>query len=456
MKKMIKNLYSIMLAVTLLATAGCEKFLAEKSDKKLVVPAKLADLQALLDNYNLTNYNSSPGAGEVSTDDYFLTDADWAGLSLDSYRRMYTWEKDNVFTITAGNDWSAVYGSIYYANTVLNEIKNIERTAGNDAEWRNVKGQALALRANCYLDAVLVWALAFDENSADRDLGLPLRLDPDFNKRVGRSTVRETYMQILTDLKEAVVILPNSQSTVLRANKTAGYGLLARTYLAMRRYKEAGLYADSCLSLNNKLIDFNTLNAAATYSFTAQNVEVVTERGFLPTPLNNTRAKIDLNLYNLYAANDLRKSLFFKNNGNGSFGFRGSYEGNSGLFNGIASDEMYLTRAECFARDNKPAEALSDLNTLLRKRWKAGTYTDKTPANTPNVLDEILLERRKELLMRGLRWMDIKRLNKEGKNISMKRVVNGQTYTMAANDLRFALNIPEDVITISGMIQNPR
>ena len=68
----------------------------------------------------------------------------------------------------------------------------------------------------------------------------------------------------------------------------------------------------------------------------------------------------------------------------------------------------------------------------------------------------ILLERRKELLMRGLRWMDLKRLNMEGAAITLTRTVNGQVYTLPPNDLRYALPIPEDVIAISGMQQNPR
>ncbi|SEM08104.1 hypothetical protein SAMN05216436_101351 [bacterium A37T11] len=57
--------------------------------------------------------------------------------------------------------------------------------------------------------------------------------------------------------------------------------------------------------------------------------------------------------------------------------------------------------------------------------------------------------------MRGLRWMDIKRLNKEGANITLTRNLNGQIYTLPPNDPRFALPIPEDVIDLSGMQQNP-
>ncbi len=105
---------------------------------------------------------------------------------------------------------------------------------------------------------------------------------------------------------------------------------------------------------------------------------------------------------------------------------------------------------------------MNDLNTLLINRWKVDpvtgktTYTSQTASDEKEALDKILLERRKELLYRGLRWTDIKRLNKLGANISLTRIINGQTFTLPPKDLRFALPIPEDVISLSGMEQNKR
>ena len=66
----------------------------------------------------------------------------------------------------------------------------------------------------------------------------------------------------------------------------------------------------------------------------------------------------------------------------------------------------------------------------------------------------VLLERRKELTLRGLRLSDIKRLNKEGRGITLTRIVNGVAYTLPANSARFANPIPENIIEISGMEQN--
>jgi len=100
---------------------------------------------------------------------------------------------------------------------------------------------------------------------------------------------------------------------------------------------------------------------------------------------------------------------------------------------------------------------MSDLNTLLRKRWKTGTYTDMTATDANDALAKVLTERRKELLFRSLRWTDLRRLNKESRfAVTLKRTLNGQDYTLAPNDLRDGLLIPQEVLNREPMPQNPR
>src|SRR5690606_20155507 len=100
-------------------------------------------------------------------------------------------------------------------------------------------------------------------------------------------------------------------------------------------------------------------------------------------------------------------------NANGTVTFKGSYMGNSSLYNGLSLNEVYLMKAEANARRNNIEVAMASLNTLLEKRWVAGTFTPSVISSKEEALQLILAERRKELLMRGLRWIDIKRLNKE-------------------------------------------
>ncbi|WP_350340294.1 RagB/SusD family nutrient uptake outer membrane protein [Paraflavitalea speifideaquila] len=99
-------------------------------------------------------------------------------------------------------------------------------------------------------------------------------------------------------------------------------------------------------------------------------------------------------------------------------------------------------RCECHARAGRTTAAFQDLNTLLRKRWQTGRFTALTSANTPDLLATILNERWKELVLRGLRWTDIRRLNKEGKGTVLTRLINRQTIYLPPNDKRYALPIP--------------
>ena len=206
-------------------------------------------------------------------------------------------------------------------------------------------------------------------------------------------------------------------------------------------------------------MDYNddpSIIANSTVPFMKFNSEVIFHAEGILNPLYNSWANIDSLLYASYDSNDLRKTLFFNDHLNGTFGFKGNYTADVTIFDGIATDEVYLTRAECYARTGNKDAALEYLNSLLIKRWKAGTFIPVIASDAVDALDKILIERRKQLLMRDLRWMDIKRLNKEGANISLRRTVNVITYSLQPNDNKFALPLPETIIRISGMTQNPR
>ncbi|MDE3253363.1 MAG: RagB/SusD family nutrient uptake outer membrane protein, partial [Bacteroidota bacterium] len=436
-----------LLVIAVLLLGACKKYLETKPNQALAVPTSLTDLQAMLDTYYKLN-NTDPGAAETSADNYYLSDANWTSLS-EPDQRLHTWQNDRVFS-NYQNDWSRVYSTVFVTNVVLDKIATIERNAFNQSDWDNVKGSALLMRARAFLQAAIIWAAPYDPAKAATSLGIPLRMSSDFNEASTRGTLQQTYSQILQDLKEAADRLPLNPVHVIRPSQAAAFALLARTYLSMGNYDSCLLYADNCLKIKNTLLNYNSLNAGTAFPISQLNAEVIMENLMpTPSPLSSSRAKIDSTLYNSYGANDLRKTLFFKNNGNGSYAFRGSYEGGGNLFSGIATDEVYLMRAEANAKLGNLSPALADLNTLLQNRWKTGTYVPPSNPSANDLLQMIRNERRKELLMRGLRWMDLKRLNVEGANITLTRILNGQTYTLPPNDPRYAIAIPEEIIQLS-------
>jgi hypothetical protein len=100
---------------------------------------------------------------------------------------------------------------------------------------------------------------------------------------------------------------------------------------------------------------------------------------------------------------------------------------------------------------------MADLNALLIKRWKTGTFIPFTATNADDALAKILDERRKELVLRGTRWMDLRRLNKDSRFAkTVLRKLYGITYLLPPNDNRYTFYIPQSVIDISGIQQNQR
>lgn len=434
---------------------SCKKYLDAKPDKKLEIPDKISDVQALLDNESIMNLND-PATEEISADNYYVTDSIWASIHSLSQRNMYIWSSDITLN-DFPNHWSILYQIVGVANVALESIDKITPSANEQDAWNNVKGSALLYRAKAFLAVAGLWAKAYDTTTAETDLGIPLRLSSDYEIPTTRSTVEQTYERIIDDLKEAVPLLPPHPVHVMRPSRAAAFGLLARTYLIMSMYDSAENYAEKCLSISSGLLDYNTLDTNSSSPVPQFNAEVIMHSR-IPVPgIFYNRAKIDSDLYKSYSTNDLRKKIFFSDNGDSTYWFKGSYDQSIALFDGVATDEIYLIKAECLAREGNTQGAMETLNTLLVKRWKQGTFIPFSASNIQSALEIILTERRKELIFRDLRWTDLKRLNKEPVfQQTIQRKLNGVEYKLEPGDNRYALPIPQSVISISGIQQNPR
>jgi len=444
-----------------ISSLGCKKYLDAKPDDKLVVPDDLTSLQSLLDNGQYMNA-ASPSIGEASADDYYLNESNYNSL-VTTVQQAYIWDLAgrNDYNFGYGGDWANLYFIVYNANLCLDELSGIQKTSQNSSAWDNLKGSALFFRGRSFLQLSWLYAKGYNKQTAATDLGVVLRKASDYNVPSKRASVEECYDQIISDLKTAVSLLPTAVEVALRPSKASAYGYLARTYLSMGEYDSAYTYANKCLQINNQLMDYNDpdlVDLSNPYPFKDLNKEVIHENydnNFVIYSIMNKHGLVDSSLYNSYDENDIRKSAYFMNQ-DGAVSFYGSYKGGTAFFTGIATDEIYLIRAECEARLEMVPDAMADLNSLLVTRWKSGTYVPYSAGTKQKALAIILKERRKELVLRDLRWCDIKRLNLAGESISIKRIIDGQEYELPPNDNRFALPLPTDIIDLTGMAQNPQ
>lgn len=462
MMKTFATLRCLLLVLLINSCTKQDQFLDIKSNKADLRPTTLSDFRAIMDNDVVLN-TWIPSMGLLGSDQYYVSDMTWQAALNAQERNAYIWAKD-IYNGEPGFNWQTPYAAVGYANIVLEGLQTIPVNNTNKTEWDAIRGTALFFRSFAFYELAQTFAPPYQASSAATDLGIPLKLTADVNVLVPRSTLEQTYQQIHQDLEEAVTLLPNTTLYSTRPSRLAAYSLQARIWLTQGNYAKAKEAADAVLSVNSQLTDYNTLNPSLTIPFPAYP-NTVGEVLFYAVSgsfglLSYNNLKVDTLLYRSYANNDLRKSLFYRDNGANGIAFRGDYTGTiiPAKFSGFATNELYLIRAEANARLGNTTAALADLNSLLAKRWKTGTYVPVTAVSADDALSKILAERRKEIPFAcNLRWEDLRRLNLEPAYAkTLSRVINGQTYTLPPNDPRYVYPIPDNEIKFSNLIQNPR
>jgi starch-binding outer membrane protein, SusD/RagB family len=452
---MMKIFICILILILGTLLSSCKDYLDVKPDAQLAVPSdKLQYLQLLLDNTGTLN-QFNPAAGDLASDDAYIPDVQWNALLQvqKTSANAYIWEKD-MFNDSDVNDWSTPYRAVFYTNLVLDGLEK-QRNESDTPQWKEIRGAALFYRSYAYFNLLQTFAKGYHSATSKTDRGIVLKSSSDINEKLSRAPVEECYALIITNCEEAKALLPKTAAYKTRPSAASAAGLLARVYLVMQQYDKALSNAEEALSANSVLIDYNSLNANASFPFKRFNEEVVFHSTI--TSLSGASAaygRVSAGLYDLYQDNDLRRTVFYTINAGNIF-FKGSYFGTNSRFNGIATDELYLIAAECYARNKNLPEAFNKLNSLLVKRWKTGTFVPLNAMNEGEALRIILEERRKELAFRNLRWSDLKRLNQEpALQRTITKVVNDKTYTLMPGDKRYAMPIPLKVIMASGIEQN--
>lgn len=473
----------IFLFITLLGMVSCGDFLDE-TPKGTLIPQTVEDFGLILENGGMLYNEIAIGSGitalmdddikvtadEIKAANYYI----WA---LKSYR----WE-EHLFTISENDpDYNALYHTIYLCNYILNHLSGAKEDGQFSKDY--VEGAARFHRAFSYLYLVNLYAKHYDVQTADTDPGVALLLNDNPNQRQGRSTVKAVYDQILEDATKAVPLLENTKYAdqkgyYLRASDAAAYALLARIYLYRGEYEECWKAAQKARSIVGEPTNFNNfmkLNENPDKGILGNDMpplgnmygwampDVICYKKADREPAKNLDYNLSDELIDLFVdkANDLRWKLFVttysyngKKNGDEPRISSFYYPNNKGLNIG----ELYLTEAEALVRDGNIDGALEALNALSVKRHATGTYTDVTERDPEELLKLILDERRRELMFKGTRWFDLKRLNKEPRFAkTVTHTYFGETYTLEPNSNRYVLPIPLKVISANSLLeQNPR
>lgn len=461
----MKKIFIYSFCVLMFAGSGCKKFM-DVTPKGLFLPKTVADYELFMNDVLIAD--AAYGYEEFMTDDIAYTDD--ILVSQLNYRngRSYLWQAD-LFKVTEDDgEWNNMYRNIYNCNLVLKNIG--DATGGTPADKERIIAEAKIHRAYYYFHLANLFGNDYQEATAAKDLAVPLLLVPDLEAKTSRATVKEVYEQVLKDLSDAIALngLPDMGSNYVHPGKAAALALQARVYLYMGDYSKAMKAATDALVLHNTLLDYNTfslVNPARPYSGVngRPTVDKNPENIYTKTNSNNgiiTRFMIHPDLLQILGETDLRYVYTFTRltrTGAVSTNPYPDYFANTVNYS-IGVPEMMLIKAECLARDQETGEAVKILNELRKKRFKPGDYSDVSAATADEALGLVLEERRRELMYHGLRWFDLKRLNRDERfKKTLTREYDGTVYTLAPQDPKYLLQIAPKIVQINpAIIPNPR
>lgn len=461
---MTKHIILIFCLLVLFWSCNKNEFLAKKPDESLLVPKTLEDLQAILDYSPVMNGGSNsfggldPVSGEVMSDNVFVQD-NFLNIIPIELKNLYQWD-DNLYRSGNGQqsiyDWDFGYRNILYSNTVLDGLDKISLSPDKKSKIDNLRGSALFYRAKMYFYLAQQYAQPYNPKTASSDKGVVIKTTSDINEKPVRVTNKETFEMIIGDLNEAYDLLPQIPTVKTRPSKAAVDALLSNIYLVMQDWEKSIEHASKCINSNYQLLNYNTLNKNLYNPFPTKfndNPEVVFFSIMVFANTAYLLSRVDSTLLKQYSPKDIRRTFFFS----AAEMFRAGYDPTNARFSGLAIDEIYLNRAEAYTRTGKVVDALSDVNKILENRIESNSFTPIAEQDQNELLKIVLRERRKELVWRGVRWRDLRRLNLLGENITVTRVINNQTKHLLPNDLRYTQLIPASVIGFNpNLEQSPR
>lgn len=442
--------WCIYCTIFILSSCGHD-FLDFKRDQSMVVPETVEDFQALMDNPNVMNF-SSLNLPEIASDDFVVTDQFYNTLSSVLQRQAYIWQFDNMYEGQSTTDWDRGYKKILFANVAIEGLNKIEN---KDAAWRKVMGRALFFKAEAYFHLTQVFCDPYKPSTAGNAQGLVLKHTANVNEHLQRSSLEETYKEILSLLYQSVDYLEVNVEMVTRPSKTAAHALLTRVYLSMGDYESALQHATKGLEYKHDVLDYSTIDTELQKPFELYNIETVYYNKNVSLSISlASNMFVSEDLLASHHPTDLRKNLYYQKEED-NWRFKGSY-GEWDSFTGITVTEVLLSKAECELRLGEPEKAKETFRFLIEKRYRGTEFVNKMNAmSTTSLLEAILSERRKELLFRGLRWFDLRRLSAiEGQHITLRRFVLGTEYELTFDGKQEVFPIPDLALEHSDIKQN--
>ena len=440
--------YTLVAFGMLILFSSCGKFL-EIEPKGKVILKTLTDYDLLLNSQSLTS--SGEQLLNMMSDDADNPSVD--PLARTTTVLSYLWANDLNPTINERPlVWGFHYSNIYAFSAVINGVERA--TTGSLQEKKKLKAEALVGRAFEYLYLVNLYSKPYNAATANTDLAVPFITTTDImNKTPERATVSFIYGKIVEDINAAIPDLAiNNNTNKFRASVNSAYSILARTYYYMNNFTEAARYADLALKeTTTGLMDYNNVATKADIPYMVVNKQEIYARYGTNSSLA-IFATVDF--LKSFDKADLRLKLFYTKLGDFTFPVRGvsQFSPNGSVVSfGTSVSEMKLIIAEAAARAGNLQVALDQMNDVRKFRTATANYQAFQSTDKEIVLQRVLLERRFELAFKGIRWMDMRKLDAENRMPVVTRLnAKGDVIaTLEKHSPKYVLKIPASVISFN-------
>lgn len=349
-------------------------------------------------------------------------------------------------------------------NATLELLDSDNLLEGEDAKLESSLSQFYGLRALAHFDLVNLFGLPYKVGGGNSQPGIVVVGNDPIKEfqQVTRSSVEETYTQILKDIESAKQYaggeLEEAADKYYYLNEAAIYALEARVNLYMHRYDAAIVAAEEAIELrdsegvNNQVYlsmwrdvvttgeDIFTLKKSADDNLSANA---------LNTLYGSYGSKVSEFTKTRFEATDIRSALVYTHRDYGN-NHPGKYDGltTAAAVSNIPVfrlSEMYLIIAEAEARLGDDLIAAQNALFYTAKRNTAITTVADLPATQDELLDFIADERVREFFVEGHRFYDLRRTGATA-------TIAGDTNFEAA---KFAFPIPSEEINSGfGVTQN--
>lgn len=471
----MKNIYKFLFIATVILAVGCKKQLDLQptdtfSDANAFLTLNDIQLGTNAAYARYGYYIDKDGArfGAYESDMYInALLSDEAKLGLDNAGQgALTYKYQYSSDATTGGDvvaaWGGYYAMLDQVNRVLSFIDKVTIAPSEEPRRNILKGQLLALRAIAHFSLLENYSKAYNESDP---LGIPVMLKSDPFGRPARNTVKEVMTQIETDLATAKSLLPAVTATSFSdtvMNKVNVSAYQARIALYKKDYPSAITYSTEVINSGVKPLAsgsaFEGIWTDKGTSETLFRIRYSTSTaigGLWTTTGGQVYVAPSDKLVASYDANDIRLGAFIGTLSSGDHYvnkfFASSRGGRTVDIKACRISEMYLIRAEAYARSSTPNLTLgaNDLNTLRSNRISG--YVDETFSSAPDLASAVLQERYKELCFEGFRFYDLKR-----NGLPVQRLAsdaNAAWQTLPASSPFFVMPIPRTEINANPNIK---